>query len=78
MCSVKDMQHLIAPLLETANVRWNGLSPELAAYVRTELGGDISRIRVSRPPRPAVWTRLRYWLNSFRGFATFDVRGEQV
>lgn len=58
--------------------RFHGLTPELSAYVRTELRGDASRIRAPRAPRPvgrSVGTRLRYWLNSFRGFAVLDVRG---
>ncbi len=65
----------------TANeARRLGLSPELAAYVRTELHGDVSRVLA--PRRRAVGrglgTRLRYWLNSFRGYAVLDLREERA
>ena len=46
--SVDDMQHLIVPLLVTADPRRNELTPELAAYVRAELGGDAG-LRVPLP-----------------------------
>lgn len=52
--------------------------PELAAYVRTELGGDLSRIAIPearRSHRPTIWARLRYAINTFRGFAVLDLRG---
>ena len=57
------------------------LNADLRQYMRWEYGtpdagwifGTPRRDR-SRTPRP--WAlRVRYWLNSFRGFAAFDVRG---
>ena len=51
--------------------------PELAAYVRTELGGDLSRITIPearRSHRPTIWARLRYAINTFRGSGVLDLR----
>jgi len=58
-----------------------GTNADLHRYARWEYGTTDAgwilagvRRRPSRATRP--WTlRLRYWLNSFRGFAAFDVRG---
>lgn len=50
---------------------------ELAAYVRTELGGDLSRIAIPkarRSHRPTIWARLRDAINTVRGFAVLDLR----
>ena len=74
---------MVASGLATAN-DWERRivrDPELAAYVRTELGGDFSRIAVRRPPakpRGRLRTRLRYWLNSFRGFGILDLRRDRA
>ena len=74
---------MVASVLATAN-DWEQRvvrDPELAAYVRTELGGDFSRIAVPRA-RPAarqrLRTRLRYWLNGFRGFGVLDLRRDRA
>lgn len=55
---------------------------ELRAYARWEYGTkDPSFLIVSatkttrKPAKKSLGQRVRYWLNSFRGFATFDVRG---
>ena len=34
-----------------------------------------SRPTPPKPPKRSLGTRLRYFLNSFRGFAAFDVHG---
>ena len=52
--------------------------PELAAYVRTELRGDFTRIAVPTARglvRPSIGARLRSWINGFRGSAVPDLRG---
>jgi len=75
------------PTLGLAIVTANALSArakhaELQNYARWEYGtNDPSFLIVSarKTPRKAAKKRLgqriRYWLNSFRGFASFDVRG---
>lgn len=57
----------------------------LRQYGRLEFGSSdvgwlVASARASRPPRGSRRTwgmRLRYFLNSFRGFAAFDVRGPE-
>ena len=64
------------------NVVGLGRNADLRQYVRWEYRtGDADWILagIRRPrrrvrPEPGLRGRLRYWLNSFRGFATFDVR----
>lgn len=61
---------------------------ELARYARWEYGtsdagfllaagatGLAATSPRARKSGPSLRTRLRYWLNSFRGYAAFDVRG---
>jgi|GEM_PF-4553483 len=58
-----------------------GADPELARYVRWEYGAsdpdfllaETTSVPVERRA-PSLRTRLRYWLNSFRGYAAFDLR----
>jgi len=59
----------------------SGTNADLRRYARWEYGTSDARWFLAsgrqalhRDHRP--WgIRMRYWLNSFRGFATFDVRG---
>jgi len=49
-------------------------------YGSHEVGWLLTSLRTSRPtsrspPKRSLKLRLRYFLNSFRGFAAFDVRG---
>ena len=59
----------------------NGTNADLRRYARWEYGAADAGWLVAGVPRnhgrtTRPWTlRLRYWLNSFRGFAAFDVRG---
>lgn len=55
---------------------------ELRDYARWEYGTSdptwliVSARRTSpKKPHRSLRRRLRYWINSFRGFAAFDVRG---
>ena len=64
-----------------ADIVSSGLNADLRRYARWEYGTSdagwllTSGRRLARR-RPRRWgLRMRYWLNSFRGFATFDVRG---
>ncbi len=58
-----------------------GTNADLRNYMRWEYGTpDAGWILGGiRRPRRRTWRpwalRVRYWLNSFRGFAAFDVRG---
>lgn len=60
-----------------------GTNADLRRYVRWEYGtadtgwllAGIRRPRRRVRPERQLARRLRYWLNSFRGFAAFDVRG---
>lgn len=58
-----------------------GLNADLRRYTRWEYGTSDTGWIVStarrriRPAGRTLGLRLRYWLNSFRGFAAFDVRG---
>ena len=58
----------------------SGTNADHRRYARWEYGAPdagwiVAGIRnPRRTARPWV-LRLRYWLNSFRGFATYDVRG---
>ena len=59
----------------------SGTNADLRRYARWEYGTSDARWFLAsgrqalhRDHRP--WgIRMRYWLNSFRGFATYDVRG---
>jgi len=59
----------------------SGANAELRRYARWEYGATDAGWLLSgaaRAHRHATrsWAlRLRYWLNSFRGFSAFDVRG---
>ena len=50
-------------------------------YGSPEVGWLVASVKRTRPSsrtprrRPKLRVRLRYFLNSFRGFAAFDVRG---
>jgi len=54
---------------------------DLRRYARWEYGSAdagwlFAGVRQNHRRAAGTWTlRLRYWLNSFRGFAAFDVRG---
>ncbi len=60
-----------------------GTNADLRWYARWEYGTSdaawlIAGARRRRPrvrPERQIARRLRYWLNSFLGFAVFDVRG---
>jgi hypothetical protein len=58
-----------------------GANADLRQYLRWEYGRAdaewiLSTARRPRRPTRRPWAlRVRYWLNSFRGFAAFDVRG---
>jgi len=57
-----------------------GSNADLLRYSRWEYGADVTGWLVAAAQRHAPeerpWLRrLRYWLNSFRGFAPFDTRG---
>jgi len=56
-----------------------GMNADLRQYAQWE---DVnaewllaSALRSRRRPARTWAVRIRYWLNSFRGFATFDIRG---
>ncbi|HEX9340699.1 MAG TPA: hypothetical protein VF992_05955 [Thermoplasmata archaeon] len=68
----RELRRAVASALRTA-----AKDPELAAYIRTELRGDASRIAVLGS-RAAPRARVRYWLNGFRGFAVLDLRAERT
>ena len=59
----------------------SGLNADLRQYMRWEYGTPDAGWILVPTPRPRRRTRrpwalrVRYWLNSFRGFAAFDVRG---
>ena len=75
----------------TARIETDGANEALRRYARWEYGpgsGDwllaaarglpvagAGQRRPAKDPKPTLGTRFRYWLNSFRGFAAFDVRG---
>ena len=49
-------------------------------YGRSDIGWILASVKASRPaptkrPKRSLGLRLRYFLNSFRGFAAFDVHG---
>src|SRR5207245_2542672 len=49
-------------------------------YGRSDIGWILASVKASRPaptkrPKGSLGLRLRYFLNSFRGFAAFDVHG---
>ena len=58
-----------------------GTNTDLRQYARWEYGNADAEWMVATTRRNGhrlgrSWAlRLRYWLNSFRGFAAFDVRG---
>ena len=66
-----------------ANIVSSGLNADLSQYARWEYNRADADWILSTARRPRVahairrpWAlRVRYWLNSFRGFATYDVRG---
>ncbi len=63
-------------------VNMRARNPELRQYARWEYGTNdpafliaSARRHLRTKPKPTLAKRLKYWLNSFRGFAAFDVRG---
>ena len=60
-----------------------GRNADLRRYARWEYGtpdavwafAGVRRPRRRVRPERGLGRRLRHWANSFRGFATFDVRG---
>ena len=66
-----------------ANIVSSGLNADLRQYARWEYNradadwilSTARRPRVAPPSRRPWALRVRYWLNSFRGFAAYDVRG---
>jgi hypothetical protein len=64
-----------------ANIVSLGANADLRQYARWEYGRAdaewfLSTVRRPRRRTRRPWAlRVRYWLNSFRGFAAFDVRG---
>jgi len=52
---------------------------ELRRYVRLEYReGEVGwLLAAAAADRPSLRRRLRYWINSFRGFAAFDIRGSE-
>lgn len=65
------------------NIVGSSANADLRRYARWEYGtadagwlfAGIGRARRTARRTDGLALRLRYWLNSFRGFAAFDVRG---
>jgi len=66
-----------------ANIMSSRANPDLREYARWEYGqadaewflSTARRTHANGGARRPWALRVRYWLNSFRGFATFDLRG---
>src|SRR6267378_4505981 len=80
---VSEDRKMIETLGYGANIVSSGLNADLRTYARWEYNRADAEwiLSTARRPRNVVrprrsWAlRARYWLNSFRGFATYDVRG---
>ena len=62
------------------NLVGQGATADVRRYANWEYGAAdaqwfLARVGRARPATRTWTVRLRYWLNSFRGFASFDVRG---
>lgn len=72
---------MIETLGYASRIGGTGTNADLRNYMRWEYGTPDAGWILGGIRRPSgrarrQWTvRVRYWLNSFRGFAAFDVRG---
>ena len=80
---VQDM-YLIAPdstrIWTDSNRNFTLREYSRLEYGRSDIGWILASVKASRPtpakrPKRSLGLRLRYFLNSFRGFAAFDVHG---
>src|SRR6266705_2106228 len=80
---VQDM-YLIAPdstrIWTDSNRNFTLREYSRLEYGRSDIGWILASVKASRPapakrPKSSLGLRLRYFLNSFRGFAAFDVHG---
>lgn len=79
---VQEMYATYVTLLTPPSLQSTRSSEPLRQYARLEYGRDgtvwfLTQASPRRPRTRPIRERLRYWINSFRGFAVLDVKGPE-